>query len=411
MIRWLAVCLAGAALGCAGADGSEPDPRSYAEGRLAVPGCESFEYGPCDIRDASCLENLAAIAQCLRGGREPSSPPGVIFSSQAEAEGELLSLYPERPAGQVNHFEVALTRFGLTTPGALSPMQQATRYAREWAAFYSNARQAVVVIEQAARLDPLSENVLLVHEMVHALQDAEHDLDAFGRRYRVNADADLSARCLIEGEARLQERRYFAARAGLDSAELDFERSFESSRDATELWLFEQTDLYSASQLGVPYAHGAAFAFGVWSEGGSAALRALFDSPPTNMREVLASAWGGEPSVALSPLTPPAEPMPPRLDLELGEPSLEASTALGAWAVYLLVQPRLRPLTAARELALSWRGDLLEVFAQGARETSARWQIELAQASHAAQLARLLADLEGVTATQIGARVTLLASP
>ena len=164
-----------------------------------MPGCESFDYASCDIRQPACVHNLAAIAHCLRGSDTTLPMPELVYVSQAEAERELTSLFPSEPPANANYFEVALTLLGLTRPGALSAMAQAERYAREWAAFYSHGRQAILVIEHATPLDPLSENVVLIHEMVHALQDGEHDLEAFSQRYRLGVDTDLRSSSVVEG--------------------------------------------------------------------------------------------------------------------------------------------------------------------------------------------------------------------
>jgi hypothetical protein len=404
-------CACGGAPEDAGAVESRPGS-SYADGRVPVRGCESFDYGGCDIREPACVDNLAAIAHCLRGSDTTLPMPELAYVSQAEAERELALLFPPEPPAEVNHLEVALTQLGLTQRGALSPTAQAERYAREWAAFYSQARQVIVVIEHAARLDALNENVVLVHEMIHALQDTEHDLEAFGQRYGLGVDADLRSSSVVEGEARLHERRYFAARAGLDAAELDLQRSFDNLRDASERWLFEQGDLYSASQLSVPYAHGAAYVFDVWSEGGSSAVRALFDAPPSSMREVLATSWGGELSVPLEPFPAPTEAASGLgFERSPGEAKLETSTSMGAWGLYLLVRSKLDDAESARSLALGWRGDLLEVFSLAAGETAARWQLQLGDALAAARVAELLSDMPGVTASAAEARVTLLTTP
>lgn len=385
---------------------------SYADGRVPVPGCESFDYASCDIREAACVTNLSSIAHCLRGHDTTLATPAVISLTQADAEAELAALFPSRVPAEINHLEVALTQLGLTVPGALAPMAQAARYAREWAAFYSHARQAIVVIEHAAPLDAFSENVVLVHELIHALQDAEHDLEAFVLRHRPGFDADLLSSSVIEGEARLHERRYLAARAGLDAAGLDFRRSFGNLREASERWLFEQADLYSATQLSVPYAHGAAYVFDVWSRGGPDAVRSLFDAPPSSMRDVLATSWGGELSVPLEAFQDAME-RPSGLDLEPppSETTLELSTSLGAWGLYLLVQPKLAELESARELALGWRGDLLQVSSSATLETTARWQLQLDNVMAAARLVDLLRGMPGVTTSQVEARVTLLTTP
>ncbi len=405
MTNWLQLVFCAALLGCAESMGgaeavlvAPPDPSTYAEGRVPLPECAAFDYRRCDIRSAACLENLAAIASCMRGRDTALDLPLVSFLSEADAELELLSNYAS-VAPNPNYFELALTGFGLTRPQALEPQEMAARSAQEWAAFYSNRRKEIIVVEHEEQLDPISENVLVLHEMIHAMQDADHDLTAFNERYRRGSDGDLRGNSVIEGEARMHERRYFAALSGLDVTQLDFTRSFDNLRAYYEQWLFEQEDLYTATQFSVPYAHGAEYVFQVWSEGGQPAVRALFDAPPENMREVLALAWGGNAHVDVTPFEPPVAPS--------AGYSLQAWTTMGAWALYLLVEPRLAGDLSARELALAWRGDQLEVFSSPGGEAVANWYLELSDATLASQLVALLTGTPGVDATQSDTRVTL----
>ena len=405
MTRWLPLVVCSSLLGCADVVAGDeagsmaaPDPSTYAEGRVPLPECAAFDYRRCDIRSAACLENLAAIASCMRGRDSALAPPLVSFVSETEAELELLSDY-EAVAPGPNYFEIALTGFGLTLPRAFEPQEMSARSAREWAAFYSNRRKEIIVIEHDEPLDPISENVVLLHEMIHALQDADHDLTAFSERYRLGSDGNLRGNSVIEGEARMHERRYFAALSGLDVTELDFTRSFDNLRNYYENWLFQQEDLYTASQFSVPYAHGAEYVFQVWSEGGQAAVRALFDAPPQNMREVLALAWGGDPHVEVTDFDPPLA--------QSADHFLQAWTTMGAWALYLLVEPRLTGGPSARDLALAWRGDQLEVFSSSSGEVVASWYIALSDATLASRLVTLLTGTPGIEAAQSDTTVAL----
>jgi hypothetical protein len=380
-----------------------PDPGRYAEGRVPVPGCEGFDYAPCDIQLASCVDNLAGIARCLRGGDSGSASPPVTFRSQADAEIDLFASFAGQAPPSPNHLEVALTRFGLTRPQAFEPSIMAARLAAEWAGYYDEGRREIVVIEHVPARPALIQNVLLLHEMIHAMQDTDHDLRAFGRQYRTGIDANLRASSISEGEARMHERRYFAASLGLDLATLDLEASFANLRASSEQWVFAQDDLYTASQLSVPYAHGAAYVHGVWSAGGQGAVRALFDAPPSSMLPILATVWEADVSGQTAPAELPPTPVPP-------DQLLAASTRMGAWAIYLLARPVLQGDPAARALALAWNNDRLDVFSAGSggAETAARWTIDFADASHAAQLVMSMAEDPSISARQDEARVTLL---
>jgi hypothetical protein len=339
----------------------------------------------------------------MRGGDARSAAPPVTFLSQAAAELDLLRSLERQAPPSPNHFEIALTRFGLTRPQAFEPSIMAARLATEWAGYYEQGRREIVVIEHVPPRAALIQNVLLLHEMVHALQDIDHDLRAFGQQYRNGVDANLRASSISEGEARLHERRYFAASLGLDLATLDLEESFANQRASSEEWLFAQADLYTASQLSVPYAHGAAYVFDVWGAGGQSAVRALFDAPPTSMLPILATAWAGAVGVHTSPMDRPVDPAPPDL-------ALAAATSMGPWSIYLLARLGWLEDSSARELALAWHSDQLDVFSFGSSggETAARWSIDFADAARAAQLLESLAAHPSISARQDETRVTLL---
>jgi hypothetical protein len=398
----LGCCIA--ALSCA------DDPRTRGPGvppafgsPLPLPGCEALELEPCDVHARDCVENLAQVAVCMRTGgtREPSPP--VVFASEQEARQTLRASLEQSPPPQPNHFEIVLTQLGLTERSAFEPEVTATRLAQRWAAFYRRDVDEVVVIEHgaAAALEPIALDALVLHELIHALQDREHDLDAFAIAYETDSDGTLRGSSLIEGEAQLHQQRFAAALSGRDVTAIDWPRALEEQREAAEQALFRESDLYSASLLSVPYAHGAAYVEQIWSQSGAAGVRALFSAPPRDMREILGTLWGDT-----TPARAASEPAPAALP----DATLEAWSTLGAWGVYLLARPKLETTAAARELALAWRGDRLEAYSFGDRQTAGRWSIELADELAAARLVAALAHQPALRARQRGTQVLLLSS-
>jgi hypothetical protein len=399
------------ALGCASEDvtlvttreTSGENPAAYAEGRVPLPDCASFDYGRCDIAERACVERLGSIARCLHGS-DPSLPiPEVSFWSESETEADFLAELRVSPSPALAHLEAALARFGLTEIGALEPEATAARLAREVTAYYDHGRRDIAIVEHETRSDPLAENVIVVHEMIHAFQDREHDLGAFDQRYRRGVDGNLRGASVIEGEARMHERRFFAALAGLDVAELDLARSFANLTQNTERWLWSQADLFTASQLGAPYGHGAEYIYGLWAKGGQDSVRALFDAPPASMQEILAAVWGGEVASELEPFAPPASSAP-------SGSRLETWTAMGAWGIYLLAGRSATDLSIAERLALAWRGDLLEIFSFDESETAARWRVRFGSVESADELLVLVADEPSFEAARDGVVVTLRAA-
>jgi hypothetical protein len=374
---------------------------------VPLPGCEGFSYQPCDIHAVACLEELFAIAACARG-TAPGPLPKISFLSEEQARLDLLARLARSPPPQPNHFEIALTELGLTQPQAFEPEIAASRLAQRWAAFYRRDLGDVVVIEHSAvqggapaPLDPRSLAALVYHELIHALQDRERSLDDFSEHFQTDTDGNLRGLSVIEGEAQLHEEWLRAALSGLDVASIDWQSELRERREAAERSLFAESDLYSASLLRVPYAHGAQYVQSVWAEGGTEAVRALLQAPPDSMRQILASVWGGQAQPSAGELPEPAEPSFP-------DAQLQAWSRLGAWGLYLMLGPRLERREQARELALHWRNDRLEAFSYGENETAARWSIQLADMDAASSLAAVLSGTPGFTLRQIGAEVRLL---
>ena len=408
---WVTPCiLLGSTAACSDEPGGpRPLPLPFSD-PIPLPGCEGFNYQGCDIHALACVEELYEIAACSRGG-QAGPPPPVSFLSEEQARLDLLARLLRSPPPQPNHFEIALTELGLTQPQAFEPESTATRLAQRWAAFYRRDLGDVVVIEHAPATTPGSApaapyevrslDALVFHELIHALQDRELDLDDFSQRFQTDTDGDLRGLSVVEGEAQLHEERLRAALSGVDAASFDWQSALRERSEAAERSLFAEDDLYSASLLRVPYAHGLEYVQGVWSQGGAASVRALLHAPPGSMREILASVWGGPSEASDGPVPEAGQPTVPGAQLE-------AWSQLGAWGLYLMLEPRLERREQARELALRWRSDRFEAFSYGESETAARWSIELADAQAAASLAAALSGTPGVAIRQSASRVRLL---
>jgi hypothetical protein len=394
------------AAGCAGETSTGRDlPHAFQE-PVPLPGCERFEYQVCDVRAPACLENLAQIAACLRTGAAGAPSPAVSFASEDEARQLLLASLEQTPPPVPDYFELVLTQLGLSQPSAFEPAVSAARLASRWAAFYRRDVGDVVVIDHTpsgATRDPLETEALVLHELIHALQDRDQDLDAFARRYQTDSDGNFRGSSVIEGEAQLQQLRFYAALGGIDVGSVDWAAELANQRDAAEERLFAEPDRYSASLLGVPYAHGTEFVAHVWDQSGPDGVRALLDAPPRDMREILAQVWGDDRS---EPAKPGIETAP----VDPADALFQTWSTLGAWGVYLFFRPRLATREEARALALAWRADRLEAFSFGAGQVAGRWWIQLADAESATRLLASIGAQPGLRARALGAQLRLLST-
>jgi hypothetical protein len=366
-----------------------------------LPDCPA-DYTPCDIRVEACQNRLIGIARCLRGGNVAATTPIALeFVTQEDIRQRALADAAGMEVANPNHFEKALVLFGLTRESSFQPEQSAERLTQA-SGLYRNSTKRIEIIQHPEALDEAQASAVLVHEVVHALQDAEHDLSSLWQRYSSSVDSYLSIMNLIEGEARMHERRASAAMLGLEIAEVDFSRSFANAREVNEDWLFQQPDLYFASQASMPYSHGSDYLYRIWSREGQAAVRARFGEPPLSTSEWLSPLWAEAQDFAAVTFDEPVVPE--------GEDAVASSwTTMGAWPLYLLLHVMTDEATA-RRLALAWRGDQLTAFGLGTGQTAASWLLELSDESVAGRVASLVQASTGlIRVSSAGARLTLTA--
>ena len=186
--------------------------------------------------------------------------------------------------------------------------------------------------------------LVLVHELAHAWQDQQYDLDSVYERAE-SADAERAIRALIEGDATRVERAWERAQPPEVRQEIDRAEEPEDvdAGEAEDLTVAEQS---TAALLDFSYDIGTTFVDRVFKTGGNAAITAAFHDPPVSTEQVL------HPERYLSGDVPQpvSRPLPPEgateLDTDvLGEAGLALFVARG--------QPDVDALAAVR----GWDGD------------------------------------------------------
>jgi hypothetical protein len=390
-----------AAMGCGGDDdGSASDARLGAP--TSVPGCESHDHEPCAIQERECQERLGELAACAWGGsRAPAVKPPISFLSRTDYRQALYdSLVDSRAmVTDSDRWEDVWVRLGLASREQLSDSAMADAFSEFVAAYYDSETRSITMIEpDSGPIEDVYASAILVHEYVHALQDAADDLDALRARQPNTSDASWALRALIEGEADLHTTRVMAAMFGLDLYSLDFESAFTSVRVGAERDAFGGPSPLLASWSVISYGYGPEWANLVWQAGGRSELRALFASPPASFHEIFAAvhaedARAFDPHVFAEPVIPDGS-----------SDSVYDWDSLGPWGIHLLAGG------TDSALALAWRGDQLAVFALESGYTAFRWQFELANSSRAAELAALFTNGPTLQVRQDGARTSVVAS-
>lgn len=135
---------------------------------------------------------------------------------------------------------------------------------------------------------PIIEQIVFVHEYVHALQDAAFDLNAYLTVMQAldNQDEQLARLALVEGDATLMMNEY-AAYAAQRNPLGTLTGLLLGGLQAGNLTLPPGIPDIIASELLFPYTAGEAFVRALFRAGGWETVNAAFSSPPTTTEQIL----------------------------------------------------------------------------------------------------------------------------
>jgi hypothetical protein len=309
---------------------------------LSMSGCgaddetsaQTCAYSVCTITDASCVQEVARVVGCKRG--ESTVAPTVRFLTAKE-------LLAEREAGSVPLTDEELQErqdildaqalVGLMPAGIqLSNMTADPDF--NFSALYRVQTKDVVVLTDQGSDDDYKAYLLLVHEMVHAYQDARWDLAAQQQTHATTFDRGLGHRALIEGEAEWYTTLADLQFAGLSVDEVDWSEHFGSwQADVLERAAASEWPLRDVRSL-FTYAHGSKLVFDAWQQSSSAAIDELYAQPPDSVRQVMAgyAAWPDQFQNEDAAFNPQAAPV-----LSNGYELLDGGH-LGVWLLNAMVQ-------------------------------------------------------------------------
>jgi hypothetical protein len=379
-----------ALVGCGGAGTGVERPHP-------VPGCEAIDHTPCDVRDPSCQTRLFALAGCLRGEAPGSLPPITVvseadFAAMLTAEAAMSTPQPHRAT-----WDWALSSLKLIQPGGLAVDTMNAEAAKFiWGLYRSGTSKDILIIDHGADFDAPSASPVLVHEMVHALQDREVDLTQFKTTFATSDDSSLAARSIIEGEARMHETRYRASVLGLDPAEVDWRRRFENAVAVDEKHLLMDPSPLTATSMAFPYEWGADYVYNRWAVDGMGGVHGLFLAPPVTTRVLMASV-----DVDVDPEPAPEQPAMPTPPVGW---TAADSSVLGAWGLFLAMTegaPGTLP-SDVETFALSWQADGIGIYEGPAGATAVVWRIDMGNPTIAGLVASMLQGLPGVTVGAAG---------
>ena len=253
---------------------------------LALIGCGDddgqCDYSVCDISDPGCVESIAVAVSCRRDG--DVIDPEVRFATLDEVAQER-----EPPTAEQLELErqywAGEALVGLM-PEGYDPVQTFSDSFDGVLAFYTSSDDAITVVLNDNASRRLRYEVM-VHEMIHAYQDAEHDLEALHEEHAQTFDRFLGLRASTEGEAELYTLFASLELDNVSHSRVDWGGTFGRYGDATlEAARDSETPSLDALRL-FPYAWGSWLSWQAWQADGPSAVSRLVGSPPDSVREVM----------------------------------------------------------------------------------------------------------------------------
>jgi hypothetical protein len=388
--------------GCDGDDPPQPPPPEL-PAAPPLPECPDATYTPCDVRARKCQAKLGELAACLRKNDPLDHLTIDVLSEAAYTAMERGELSEPKPSALA--FRRALAAFELLPPDAPSPDEVAEDRTSNIAGLYRSDQKRIIIVDHGKPADSVNTNLTLLHEFIHALQDADVDLENWPAGAPWNTfDLALARKSVVEGEATFYEYRAAVPFLGLDIAEADVDSALLEHLDYVIKKDFESDVPLDMSFLTFPYAYGARLAYAGWLDGGPRGTDPLWATPPATTQQVMATVLGlGE------PVTEGIEIAPPDLSQD-SQPydslAIMASDSLGAWGLALLLNQVHQ--AAPDKLALAWRGDRLFAAQPPSSDTTcALWEFELDSAESAQAVDKAFGLLQQVRHDTIGSRVYL----
>lgn len=306
------------------------------------------------------VEHLVTFVERERG-LEFEHPVQIDFLAREEFAAEIEKGYEElgdEERADVQDALPIMRALGLMA-GEFDVLDTMTDLSRSAvAAFYDPDQKRIV----APTTDPtVSDEVVLVHELTHALQDQHFDLnsmlpeDADGddRSDPDEGSTETAVRALVEGDAQRIEDAYFDT---LSSSEQEDFAGAQSGQVGDAEAILEQVPSALIAIFMSPYSLGAGFASMLAAEGGNDAVDRAFQDPPTSSTQLV------DPRRYIQEEDPRALEPP---DVPAGGEPLEDGE-FGVLDGYLMLAERIDPLDALSALD-QWSGDSYVVYEDGTR--------------------------------------------
>jgi len=205
--------------------------------------------------------------------------------SRAEVEKYLAeNLRVEMTPQEIHIQEATLQVFGLVSPDFNLEKFLISFYTEQAAGFYDPHRKTMFIADW---VEPDMQRLVLAHELTHALQDQNFDLEKFLKAVRPDDDASSARQAMVEGHATAAMIQQLLAPMKLeDMPSLEPLMVQVIHQQFEEYPAFNRAPFFFRLQALFPYIEGMGFMQRGLQEGGWKRLNSLFNDPPNTTKEI-----------------------------------------------------------------------------------------------------------------------------
>jgi hypothetical protein len=339
---------------------------------------------PLPPESAKHFQELLEATEKYRGlkARQPI-PAGTLAEAElrrkmSESVGEDLT------PGQVKSIEIGARAFGLIPESLDLTSYLPELLTSQVAGFYDPERKYLALVRRDGSGPvkdrpqggdtPDSEDVIIVHELTHALQDQHFDLKTF-EKVDPLSDASTARAALAEGDATLTMMSYMAGKnvetvPGMAEAMTSMfaDPALMAGADVPGGDLLSRAPAWIRDSLLFSYVHGFAFCLDVRRAGGQKLIDLAFTSdPPRSSEQILHPAkWYGRRD------DPIVLPWPDLSDVLTGWAKISEGEA-GEATLQTLLREKSRDRRQAETAAAGWGGDRFAVYEKAGRRLLVWW--------------------------------------
>jgi len=281
------------------------------------------------------------------------------------------SLHEDMTPQEVHVQEATLQAFGLVPPDFNLEKFLVGFYTEQAAGFYDPHRKTMFIADW---VEPDMQGMVLAHELTHALQDQNFDLEKFLKAARDDDDASSARQAVVEGHATAAMMQEVIAPMKMeDMPSLEPLMAPIIQQQLEEFPAFTNAPFFFRFQTLFPYIEGMGFMQAGLQAGGWKRLNSLFDDPPTSTKEIF------QPEVYFGKQALPkvSLPRPPALE-GLRDLNFLADNLMGEMGYYALLG-QLISEDEAKSVSTHWLADRYLLYEKRAAAQGSQRYVLVAQ--------------------------------